>query len=210
MYHPFNRLLIYAILDTSQYFTNLVLMRRTLFFSTLIFYGLCLLAQETEPEARRWTYLDTVKQKQVRYRKDVGKKDGIWTAWYKKGVKMAEGEYMDGQKTSEWIMWHRNGRLMAKGYYKKGKKEGKWVEWRSDSTLLSESYYKNGKKHGRSRTWHKNWVGKSECQYFNGLLNDKYKEWDENGNLIKEAIYKMGDIKEEVIYHNEKGREKTQ
>ena len=64
-----------------------------------------------------------------------GKKEGLWTFWYKNGERREEGKFKDGNEVGVWKRWYDNGKMKSKRTIKFGKGEGAATWW-----------YENGKK----------------------------------------------------------------
>ena len=81
------------------------------------------------------------------YYKD-GLKDGLWTYWYKNGVKKREGTFKDGLKDGLWTYRYKNGYKRCDGTFKDGKEDGIWTYWKKFpiEQKKGELTFKNGEK----------------------------------------------------------------
>jgi antitoxin component YwqK of YwqJK toxin-antitoxin module len=63
-------------------------------------------------------------------------------------TKQAEGGYENGRKEGLWSYWYKTGQLMQRGSYKADMAEGPWVSYLANGELESHGYYFNDKKSG--------------------------------------------------------------
>ncbi len=88
-------------------------------------------------------------------------KQGLFTFYFKNGIKKGEGNYNHGKKIGAWTWWYKNGQLKGAGNFKNDKKEGQW-KW----------YFDNGQKSAVE-------------QYGNdSLLSARY--WNRDGSILKD------------------------
>ena len=64
-----------------------------------------------------------------------GKKDGLWTEWFRDGQIRSREIYENGQANGIWEQWHENGQMILRASFKNGNAHGLRTEW-----------YDNGKK----------------------------------------------------------------
>lgn len=91
--------------------------------------------------------------------------------------------------------WYDNGKLWKSGTYTKGIKTGNWLEVVNYNHMWYESgNYDDGKRTGE-------WVTKdtleqvrSRYNYLDGELDGLYQKYDSLGNLVKELMYKNGEV----------------
>lgn len=105
-----------------------------------------------------------------------------WIAWHDNGVKAEEGSYFGIAPNGEWTYWYDNGNLKMTSTYQSGSLVGTWTQW-----------HKNGKK-------------KSEGEFLYVKVGT-WKYWNEDGFLIKEDIYKDGQISYTTTYKPGEKRE---
>ncbi|MDR1005312.1 MAG: hypothetical protein LBL74_00410 [Bacteroidales bacterium] len=104
---------------------------------------------------------------------EMGRKQGLWTKFNKKGVKIMEGHFVDGKESGRFLWYYNSGKLrvqtdfpsdknkkttttifypsgqiMATGFYVDKKKDSLWTSYSQDGTKLSESHYSKGLKQG--------------------------------------------------------------
>ena len=73
-----------------------------------------------------------------------GRKEGLWTFWYKNGRKKEEGTFKEGKEVGVWKRWHDNGKMKSKRTIKYGKGEGLWTWWYYNGKKESNGTFKNG------------------------------------------------------------------
>lgn len=135
-----------------------------------------------------------------------GKKEGIWTTYYRNGNIESKGSYSNGEKKGEWNEYHENGKLKEEGSYLNDKKVSTWNTYYDDGSTLYEtgSYgsYNAGGKNGAWKTYHKNGALKIGCYYNRGYLNGRYEQYRKDGSLKKSGI--MEDNEETGIWFESK------
>jgi len=75
-----------------------------------------------------------------------GKQDGEWTIYYESGLQQTVDHYKNGVQEGQHIGWYPNGKIATMGQYKNGKREGTWKRWDSDGFKNWEEVYKDDKK----------------------------------------------------------------
>ncbi len=103
---------------------------------------------------------------------------GAWNYYYKTGVVMAKGEYVNSKKEGKWIYYYENGKKEQEGSYAVNKLKGEW-NW----------YYMNGTLQ-RKEFFNKN-------EQLEGLV----VEYDSIGNEIAKGEYYNGVREGEWFYH---------
>ena len=73
-----------------------------------------------------------------------GKRNGLYTSWYKNGQKMLEINYKDGKQDGLSTHWYDNGQKEAEITYKDGKQDGLWIIYNQEGTETGRETYKNG------------------------------------------------------------------
>lgn len=138
------------------------------------------------------------------------RKDGKWIFWYANGTKHSECYFKRDQVDSLWISWHENGNKSEEGRFKDNNKVGKWISWYKNGIKKDIKEYKDQKVLILS-----SWGMKGESQIVNG--NGIYTEYFDDGKkqisgkvMNGEQVgrwtswYENGNLKEEIIYQNEK------
>jgi antitoxin component YwqK of YwqJK toxin-antitoxin module len=118
-----------------------------------------------------------------------GIKNGLYTEFYRSGLKEEQGTYLDGERTG------------VVNYYR-------------DKTGSPRSSYRtdlNGKRNGKSGSYYSNGKVKSETTYLDGNKNGPYVKYNDAGKKISEGSYlddrKNGDwLEDSKIVRYEKGK----
>jgi hypothetical protein len=82
-----------------------------------------------------------------------GAEQGLWTSFYRGGVKQQEVRYVDGRPEGSVRRWHPNGRLMLEGNYEAGARAGTWRRWFTSGARYEERTYADGMRDGRFLRW---------------------------------------------------------
>jgi len=121
-----------------------------------------------------------------------GKKDGLWTDWYRNGQKEEERTYKDGEVDGLWTDWYEDGQKKFEVTYKNGKKDGLGTYWYENGQKSSEGTFKDGELNGKFIYWYDNGEKRKEGKYKDGKRNGLRTEWYENGQKKREETYKYG------------------
>ena len=116
-----------------------------------------------------------------------GKKQGVWTLYYKNGEVKAVGEYQDGLRVGEWVFYYETGEIEQKGFYKKGEYDGLWKWTFKNKDIKRIEKYINGVEHG-------------EFVEYDSLKNVLLKGVYNNGLREGGWVYHVNDHKEEGEY----------
>lgn len=76
-----------------------------------------------------------------------GIKNGSYTKWFSNGVKRVEGTYSNGKKDAIWSYFFKNGTgaLRMIGNFKDGKKEGSWVFYDKNGSIRHKVKFESGR-----------------------------------------------------------------
>ena len=128
-------------------------------------------------------------------------KEGSFVFYYKNGMKMSEGDYVNNSKEGEWEEWAQKGNLKALNHYRNGKMVGRNISWyqkgnMSDSTMLDE----NG--NGKSLAFYPSGAKQSEGEYISGSRNGKWMYYylDVKNQKSIEVTYEMDSVKNYTCY----------
>ena len=69
-----------------------------------------------------------------------GNREGEWSRWSEKGVKIRSCKYLNGQLNGIWTEYDNSGRPLLRGTYLNDLKEGQWVEYESGKPKTTYSY----------------------------------------------------------------------
>ena len=109
----------------------------------------------------------------------VGKKEGLWTYYYKNGTR-EETTYKDGEYDGLRTSWYEDGKKIYEGTYKDGELDGVRTRWYENGQKSSEHTYKDGKPNGLRTSWYENGQKRWETLYKDGDFISK-KCWDNDG-----------------------------
>ncbi len=84
-----------------------------------------------------------------------GLRQGLWTFWYRSGVKQMEGLYKDGVQQGEWTKWWTNGTMATQGSFEGGWMHGKWIDCFDSGEIAQESHWEKGRRTGTTTVWDK-------------------------------------------------------
>ena len=139
-----------------------------------------------------WDIKEKQKKEEITY-KD-GKKDGLFTAWYRNGQKMMEEHFKDNKLEGHLTTWYENGQKKLDVYYKNGKRDGLLLEWYDNGRKKSEGNLKKDKKHGLLTFWYENGQKLAEENYKDGKRDGPFTSWYKNGQKQTEENYKEGSL----------------
>ena len=74
-----------------------------------------------------------------------GKQDGLYTAWFKNGVKMIERTWKAGVREGPFIAYREDGQVDNRGYHKGNLRDGRFEEFYPEGGKKSVFQYKDGK-----------------------------------------------------------------
>jgi len=151
------------------------------------------------------------------------KYDGKYTTYYPDGIKMEEGNYIDGKKESSWYLFNEDGSVHIIYVYREDEienefpKNGTFETYWPNDIQRSEYTYKNGKRHGKFKEWFNKgeWKNeervdetgnpypvqklygiqlKREGTFKDGKLHGEIITYNEDGSVKKKVVYNMGEI----------------
>lgn len=168
-------------------------------------------------------YFNNGNPKLKAYVVDGVKYDGKYTTYYPDGIKLQEGQYVDGKKESSWYLFNEDGSVHIIYVYRSDKieeefpKNGTFEMFWPNDIQRSEYAYKNGKRDGKFKEWFNmgEWKNeerideagnpypvqklygtrlKREGAFKEGKLHGEIITYKEDGTIKKKAIYNMGEI----------------
>lgn len=91
-------------------------------------------------------YLEKHDNGQIKIKGEIlqNKRIGIWTSYYKNGIKQSENTYIDGVLSGKTVSFYTNGQVRYIGYFIKNKKDGKWNFYSKQGDLDKTLEYKGG------------------------------------------------------------------
>ena len=143
-------------------------------------------------------------------------KDGPFTIFHPKRIKMAEGSYVNNIKQGVWMTWYENGRLKDSGTFKNNHMTGEWRLWNDSGQLTGIFQYTDpgeittaargntgderrpsifagdtvvGRKHGTAVTFYPDRKLRDSGAYRSDQKDGTWKYWYSNGNLESTGAY---------------------
>jgi len=92
-------------------------------------------------------------------------KEGLWTTYWKSGLKAQEENYSAGLRHGRSVRWHNNGNWKIEQHYESGKLDGPWTRWHLGGRKEIEGSYVLGKKEGKW-VWFDGDFGESDTKYY--------------------------------------------
>jgi len=149
----------------------------------------------------------------------MGRKQGKWVK-YQDGVKLYEGQFIDGYPNGTFLRYYKSGRLKsktifsqqgkrslaefyydnrhqqikAKGLYVNKAKDSLWLLYAEDGVLISEENYKKGIPNGLWKLYDYRGVLVKETPYKEGKINGQQKEYFDNAQVKRLMNFKMDTI----------------
>lgn len=167
-----------------------------------------------EYQGDRWVQMKTFHMNNIRSTQ-VGVKNsqrhGAFTRWSTQGVKVEQGEFLEGDSSGIWTKFLSRTEKISEGAYQNGKKHGSWIEYWPQGTIKSLSHWDQGLQIGESQEYyydstlhrvhncHEN--GRYKEFYYNSQIRYEYdcnesfkrigqfQEYDILGHLIHQAYY---------------------
>jgi antitoxin component YwqK of YwqJK toxin-antitoxin module len=151
--------------------------------------------------------------------------DGKYTSYYPNGMRLMEGEYVDGRKEGSWYHFHEDGSIEIIYVYRSDKvveehpKNGVFEAYWPNDIKRSEYTFQDGQKHGPFSEWYNQGEWRDEervdefgnrypvqklygtqirrkGKYRNGKLHGEVITYGEDGSVEKIETYDMGNLVE--------------
>jgi antitoxin component YwqK of YwqJK toxin-antitoxin module len=175
-------------------------------------------------------YFPHSKTKQAEGDYQEGRKEGLWSYWYKTGQLMQRGSYKADMAEGPWILYLRSGELESRGSYLNDRKSGFWIigygkgiqskgnynedqrvgVWHIGSPDGQKSLgsYVNGNPSGWWTYWYAN--GKKRFKvnlrsldkYPYSLMEPGWKYWDEDGQSVDFDSWMPKDVNLNMVGYN--------
>ena len=100
--------------------------------------------------------------------------------------------YKDGKWDGPCVFWFENGLKMHQGNYLNGREHGEWRFWRMDGTNSQVQTFDNGEKDGPYVWWHPNGKKGVEGTFKRGARDGLWIFYNEQGEQNKFISYDMG------------------
>ncbi len=78
---------------------------------------------------------------------------GPYIAYWKNGVKQAEGQYLDNFRSGKWVYFDEKGGKTGETSFKQGDYDGARVEFWPSGQKKLEEFYVAGRRQGAQKTW---------------------------------------------------------
>ena len=132
---------------------------------------------------------------------------GILKEYYEDGAILWEQSWLEGSiRLGLWTKYFKNGKKWYEGHYNEGVKVGDWTEWRPDGRVKQVETYTSVNNSTLTKfAYHSNYEVSITQEYEVYQNNSGEMEesrhgkriyYDEEGNLIKEEIWKNGELVE--------------
>jgi antitoxin component YwqK of YwqJK toxin-antitoxin module len=126
-------------------------------------------------------------------------------SFYRSGVKMSEGSYINEKRDSLWKFYNEEGILISEEMYRNGKAEGVWKTYYANKSILEEISYRNGIKEGPWKQYFYDGPQKLNATYKNGKLEGLASFYYPDGRIMVSGPY-VNNLKDGVWMHlNDKG-----
>lgn len=122
-------------------------------------------------------------------------KNGLYSSYYKNGLKRSEGEYVNGKQVGFWNCWYENGSPLNEGNYgDDGLEIGEWKFYYPSGKLQQIDHFKLGRHNGEFIDYHENGNIKRKGNNLKDTLNGRDQAFWANGFLSADRTYKNGSI----------------
>ena len=110
----------------------------------------------------------------------------------KKGGKVAELNYKNGNLDGKAMIWHSNGQLRAEGFFIDGFAEGTWKTYFPDGNTASIRNYQMGALEGTFKEYYSNTQLAVAVNFQNAYLFGEFQKWNQEGNSIMKGQMNRG------------------
>jgi len=120
--------------------------------------------------------------------------NGKYYLFFENGRVQLEGNYQDGLREGEWRSFYENADDLEKNIYKHGKLNGLYEAWYENGVLQVSGNFINDKREGEWIWYSENGNITSIANFINGKKEGTQKFWNNFNTLLKEEIYKNGEL----------------
>ncbi len=122
-----------------------------------------------------------------------GTRSGIWTLYYKNGVKAAKGTYTDVYRSGNWKYYNESGVLVSQGWHTYDTRVGRWRDYYPSGNVKIIYDLETGVKNGPCKIYYDaiNMI-QAEGKFVDGEMHGLWKFYDESGNLTSENVLEDG------------------
>jgi antitoxin component YwqK of YwqJK toxin-antitoxin module len=153
----------------------------------------------------RFIYYDSTgaKKAESAFRENGSK--AFTVTFYRSGVKLSEGLYINEKRDSIWNFYNEEGILISEETYREGKAEGIWKTYYANKSILEEVTYRSGVKEGPWKQYYYDGPVKLSATYKNGKLEGLATFYHPSGRVMVSGPY-TNNLKDGVWMHlNDKG-----
>jgi len=127
-------------------------------------------------------------------------------AFYRSGVKMSEGNYINKQKDGVWKYYTESNILLAVENYNKGSREGDWNSYYPNGVINLEAHYLNNNKSGIWKSYFPDGKLKSMIAYQYGQTDGKIEYYFPSQKIMISGIYSKGMQDGKWLYYDTTGK----
>jgi antitoxin component YwqK of YwqJK toxin-antitoxin module len=156
-------------------------------------------------EEKKPVFVSTISAK---YETKNSLKSGSYQEFSQDGVKLIDGQYLNGKQNGTWTYYFPNGKIKITGNFVEGDggnksetsgipkngRDGVWLSYYSNGNKDQVSNYSSGQLKGIFKAYYENGQLSEECNYSSGQLNGIFKTYYENGQLKEECNYLKGEV----------------
>jgi len=107
--------------------------------------------------------------------------------FYENGMKLSEGNLINGREDGKWTKWYSNGQKKELADYTKGQYDGRVIGWYSGG---QKSYEWSTQGKSTYIEWHLNGHLAVMMELYDDILDGKYIIWDRFGEIEFDTTYK--------------------
>jgi antitoxin component YwqK of YwqJK toxin-antitoxin module len=187
--------------------------KRPVFLVLLIFYCVCVSAQEKTIIYYHKDWKPCKKEKAIYYREIYYQSDrkpvSIVKDYYMNGILQWEGKLIsENPDVCDSICnWYDDkGRLLEQRSFKSGQLNGPEKLFYTTGALREMNIYKNGLRDGKRIIYTPEGVETIKEYYVEGRLEGERFEYDDKGHLYQYAIYKANKLEGTLLYYDSSGK----
>ncbi len=122
-----------------------------------------------------------------------GTRNGLWSAYYPGGEKMAEYSYKNGLREGPFRSWYASGVISEEGQMLNNERSGLVIKYYPSGIIETEGNYRSNQPHGIGAHFRPDGSKDKEFVMSDGRPNGSIKEYFPDGQLAKESSYTFGD-----------------
>jgi len=129
-----------------------------------------------------------------------GKMDGLWTYYYKSGIKEETKNYTLGLLNGPYVSYDKCGRIMVSCNYKDGEQDGYYKKYYANGTVESEGWFSSGDAEGKWYYWHPDGKINKTLDFLSNQSNGFEESYAPDQKLQFKSGYTAGDLSSIVEY----------